>query len=251
VRHAAKVVAISGGASGIGFAFAQRWIAEGGTTVLLDINGEGVRSAVETLDAQWARGVVCDITHRASVEAAIASIADHERQLDALVNGAGIVEAVPAAEISDEQFAHLVDIHVFGTLRASRAAYPMLKATQGSIVNISSVAAVMGLPKRASYGAAKAGIEGLTRTLAVEWAPDGVRVNAVAPGYTRTSMTERMIGQGKLNVGPIEARTPLGRFAQPSEIAAAISFLLCAEASFITGQTLTVDGGLTIGGNWF
>ena len=121
----------------------------------------------------------------------------------------------------------------------------------GSIVNVSSVDSEVGMPKRASYNAAKAGIDGLTRSLAVEWVGDNIRVNAIAPGYVRTAFTDRLIAQGNLNVAPIEARTPMHRLGEPAEIAASIAFLASDDASYVTGHSLVVDGGMTVDGNWY
>jgi NAD(P)-dependent dehydrogenase (short-subunit alcohol dehydrogenase family) len=250
VSNAGKVVAVTGGAAGIGLAFARRWIAEGGKTVLLDRSNQSLETAVSTLGTA-ARGVACDVTAPHEVDDAMRSIARHEGHLNGLVNGAGIIIPGPSGEITDEDFARVLDIHVTGAMRVCRAAYPLLLQSRGAIVNISSIAATMGLPGRASYTAAKAGIEGLMRTLAVEWAAEGIRVNAVAPGYTRTEMTGSLIRQGKLDAGRIEARTPLRRFAEPDEIAAAIAFLLSDDASYITGHALVVDGGRTVDGNWY
>jgi NAD(P)-dependent dehydrogenase (short-subunit alcohol dehydrogenase family) len=109
----------------------------------------------------------------------------------------------------------------------------------------------MGMPHRASYNAVKAGIEGLTRSLAVEWAPHGIRCNAVAPGYVDTSFTQLLEESGQLDKAPIVSRTPLHRFAHPTEIAESILFLASSAASFVTGHTLVVDGGLTIDGAWY
>jgi NAD(P)-dependent dehydrogenase (short-subunit alcohol dehydrogenase family) len=107
------------------------------------------------------------------------------------------------------------------------------------------------MPKRASYNASKAGIDGLTRSLAVEWVGDNIRVNSVAPGYVRTAFTDHLITQGQLNVAPIVARTPMARFAEPEEIAASIAFLASSDASYVTGATLHVDGGMTVDGAWY
>ncbi|GAB3618350.1 SDR family oxidoreductase [Okibacterium endophyticum] len=247
-----KVAAITGGASGIGFAFAKRWIADGGRVVLLDINAAGLDTATAELGGpETARGVVCDITSRTSVDSAIESIRTHEGRLDGLLNGAGIGRPSPSAEVSDEDFEGLIDIHLFGAMRTARAAHGLLSESSGAIVNISSVAATSGMPQRASYCTAKAGIEGLTRTLAVEWASDGIRVNAVAPGYTKTALTKKLIEDGKLRADRIEARTPLRRFAEPEEIASTIAFLLSKDASYVTGHSLLVDGGMTIDGDWY
>jgi NAD(P)-dependent dehydrogenase (short-subunit alcohol dehydrogenase family) len=247
-----RVAAITGGASGIGFSFAKRWIADGGKAVLLDISADNITSAVSLLGGdQNARGILCDVTSTPSVDAAIMSISDVERRLDALLNGAGIGRPTPSHLITDEDFHGLLDIHLYGALRASRASYEMLKASKGSIVNISSVAAISGMPERVSYCTAKAGIEGLTSTLAVEWAADEIRVNAVAPGYTKTALTQKLIDEGKLHEGPIVARTPMRRFAEPEEIAGVIAFLFSSDASYVTGHALLVDGGMTIDGNWY
>lgn len=251
MKSVGKVVAITGGASGIGLAFAHRWVAEGGKVVLLDKSEDALKLAPSALNPDSFRPVLCDVAARGSVDNAINSIKTNEGHLDALLNGAGIIIPLPTAEVSDEDFERVVNIHVFGALRTSRAAYPLLKESKGAIVNISSIAAVVGMPKRASYCTAKSGIEGLTRSLAVEWAPDDIRVNAVAPGFTKTDMTGNLIRQGKLNVEKIEARTPMRRFAQPNEIASAIAFLFSDDASYITGHSLVVDGGMTIDANWY
>lgn len=249
---AQKVASVTGGASGIGFAFAQRWVNDGGRVVVMDLNPEALDAAVQALGGPAvARGAVLDVTDSAAVDAAFASVRNIEGRLDAAVNCAGIARPAPSAEVSDDDFVSLVDIHLNGTMRACRAAYPLLKASSGAIVNISSVAASSGMPARASYCAAKAGVEGLTRTLAVEWAPQSIRVNAVGPGYTRTAMMDSLTREGKLDISPLLSRTPMGRLAEPEEIAAAINFLASADASYITGQSLLVDGGMTVDGNWY
>ena len=248
-----RVAAITGGASGIGFAFAERWVAQGGRVVILDLNAEAIAAAVERLGgAGSARGIVTDVSSAESVDAAFASIAAEEGRLDVGLNCAGISNPGPTAEMPDADWLRLMDIHVNGTMRACRAAYPLMKAAgRGSIINVSSVASFMGMPKRASYCTAKAAIDGLTRSLAVEWVGDGIRVNTVAPGYVRTAFTAALIEQGKLNVSPIEARTPMARFAEPEEIAGAVAFLASDDASYVTGSTLVVDGGMTVDGNWY
>jgi len=244
------VAAVTGGASGIGLAFAARWIKAGGRVVLLDrAAGDLERVVAELGDS--ARGIVADVTVSADVDAAYASIAAEEGRLDAVVNSAGIARPAPSADVSDADFALMLDIHLTGTLRNCRAAYPLLRRSGGAIVNIASVAAHAGMPGRLSYTTAKAGIAGLTRTLAVEWAADGIRTNAVGPGYVRTALTDQLVEQGKLDPAPITARTPLGRFAEPEEIAEAIYFLASPAASYVNGHVLMADGGMTIDGNWY
>lgn len=249
--HHQPVMAITGGASGIGFATAQLWLERGGKAVLLDFNENVLQAALQQLGDN-ARGVVTNVTDRTSVDAAFASINESEGRLDALVNCAGNSRPVPSASMSDEDWDALISVHLSGSMRTCRAAYPLLSAQKtAAIVNLSSVAGKTGMPQRASYTAVKSGLDGLTRTLAVEWASAGIRVNSVGPGYTRTPFTDKLIAEGKLNPTPIEARVPMQRFAEPNEIAEAIFFLCSPGSTYINGHTLMVDGGMTIDGNWY
>ncbi|MHB1164165.1 MAG: SDR family NAD(P)-dependent oxidoreductase [Candidatus Nanopelagicales bacterium] len=252
-KSTAMVAAITGGAAGIGYSFAELWVSQGRRVVLIDLNPDALSNAVAQLGGhEVARGVVTDVTVNAAVVDAYASIADIEGRLDVGLNCAGIARPGPSAEVTDEDWSNLINIHLSGTMRACREAYPLLKASgRGAVVNVASVASHMGMPKRASYCAAKAGIDGLTRSLAVEWAPDNIRVNAVAPGYVRTAMTAMLVEQGKLDVNPIMARTPMKRLAEPSEIANVIGFLASDAASYVTGHSLVADGGMTVDGNWY
>jgi len=231
---------------------AERWARDGNRVVLLDLAEEGMAKAVDSLGSELARGIRVDVTDTANVDAAFGSIGETEGRLDAVVNCAGIAKPGPSATITDADWSRMLDIHVSGSLRACRAGYQLLQGSdRAAIVNLASVAALTGMPKRASYTTAKAAVVGLTRTLAVEWAPDGIRVNAVGPGYVRTALTSTLIVAGQLDDAPIKARTPLQRFADPSEIAEAINFLCSPAASYITGHLLMVDGGMTIDGNWY
>lgn len=244
------VMVVSGGAAGIGLASASRWIQSGGRAVLVDRDASAAERAAATL-GEAARGVGADVTSRTAVDAALASVAAVEGRVDALVNCAGIARPAPAATMSDDDLSVLLDIHVTGTLRMCRAAYPLLKASGGRIVNIASVAALAGMPQRLNYTAAKSAIGGLTRTLAVEWGPEGIRTNAVGPGYVRSALTETLKERGELRTEGIEARTALGRFGEPAEIAECVYFLASEASSFVNGHLLMADGGLTIDGNWY
>lgn len=245
------VAAVTGGASGIGLAFARKWLECGGQVILMDYRQASLDDAVRDLGPA-ARGVVVDVMDNTTVVAAYESIRDVEGRLDAVVNCAGVAAPAPSEDLTDESWTRMLDIHLTGSMRSCRAAFPLLtESDRASIVNIASVATVLGMPGRASYTTAKAGIAGLTRTLAVEWANRGIRSNAVGPGYVRTSLTDTLVASGELNDDRITDRTPLGRFAEASEIAEAIYFLTTPAASYVNGHLLMVDGGMSIDGNWY
>ncbi|SDS77276.1 SDR family NAD(P)-dependent oxidoreductase [Corynebacterium timonense] len=245
-----RVLVVTGAASGIGLETARQWVREGGQAVLLDVDSDKLEQAREELGGN-ATILRVDVGDAASVDGAFARIAEEFGRVDALVTSAGGTRPRPSAEMSDEDWAAVMDIHVTGALRACRAAYPLLKEAGGAVVNLASVAAVLGMPGRANYNAAKHAIVGLTKSLAVEWAPDGIRVNAVGPGYVETQLTRTLVDEGALDPEPTIARTPLKRWAQTAEIADGILFLLSARASYITGHTLMIDGGMSIDGAWY
>jgi NAD(P)-dependent dehydrogenase (short-subunit alcohol dehydrogenase family) len=192
-------------------------------------------------------GVQLDVASTDSVNAAVASAAAQFGRIDVLVNNAGNFRRGPSAELSDEDWHYVTNVHLDGSFRCARAAYPYLKqSNQGAIVSISSIAAKIALPQRLSYSAAKAGIEGLTRVLAVEWAKDGIRVNAVAPGFTESRNMADLEKSGLATSQKMIDATPLGRFAKTSEQADVIYFLGSPNSSFVTGQVIVVDGGATL-----
>jgi NAD(P)-dependent dehydrogenase (short-subunit alcohol dehydrogenase family) len=172
-------------------------------------------------------------------------------RLDILVNNAGVVGPGPSEELSEAEWDRVVNVDLKAVFLCSQAAArTMLSQGRGKIVSIASIAGWAGFPRRASYSASKAGVISLTQTLACEWAKRGVRVNAVGPGYTETEIIKQGAALGVLTVADIERRTPMGRLATPDEIARAVVFLASDEASYITGQTLFVDGGWTAYGMW-
>ncbi|HEY4534382.1 MAG TPA: SDR family oxidoreductase [Enteractinococcus sp.] len=252
---APDVLAVTGGANGIGLEVARQWLNKGGQVILLDLRAEALNAAVDQLGNQ-VRGIVVDVTDSESVEAAVDDIARQEGKLNGLVNCAGFARHARLENLDDGDFQALFEVHLGGTLRMCRAAYPLLQqAAQqdegAAVVNSSSVAGINGTPGRASYGTAKAGIAGMTRTLAVEWGGDAIRVNAVSPGPTRTALVDDLIVRQEIQLEPLTKRTPLGRMPTVDEVAAPIVFLCSLAASFITGTCLPIDGGLTIEGNWY
>lgn len=247
-----KVAVVTGGANGIGWATAQRWAQEGYRVALLDLNLEAVQARATELGPPHV-GLPCDVASESSVAAAIAAVMAALGRIDSVVNNAGIGDQTGATVAQNvEAFDRVLAVHLRGTFLMSQAvARVMLGATpdatgaRGSIVNLGSIASSTGLPARNAYSAAKAGIVGMTRAMASEWARDGIRVNAVAPGYVRTDLIDALERQGALDARAIAHRTPMGRMAAPAEIAEAIVFLGSARASYITGAVLAVDGGWT------
>jgi NAD(P)-dependent dehydrogenase (short-subunit alcohol dehydrogenase family) len=238
------IALVTGAAQGLGLAIARRLCADGHRVVLADIDGDRVRAAAETVPG--ATAVRMDVTDDASVVAAFGGL----DRLDVLVNNAGVISRRPAAEFDDAAWERELAVNLGGTMRCSRAAYPLLLATRGSVVNLASVGSTFGLPQRLGYATTKTGIVGLTRTLAVEWGPLGIRVNAVAPGYIETAMMLSGFENGALDRDRLLSRTPMRRFGTPQEVAAAVSFLVSPDSSFVTGTVLEVDGGITVDGTF-
>jgi NAD(P)-dependent dehydrogenase (short-subunit alcohol dehydrogenase family) len=244
VEPSQRVAIVTGAAEGIGWATAQRLAREFGHVVIADLRPEAAQARAAQLGGgHWWFG--CDVTDEAQVCALVREVAARFGRLDLLVNNAGIGEQpVMTLEQTVEAFDRILSVHLRGTFVASREAARIFVSQQGgAIVNISSIAGWGGHPGRNAYGAAKAGISSMTEAMACEWARDGIRVNAVAPGYVLTDLVIDLVAKGALNMQDIEARTPMGRAARAEEIAEVIAFLASDRASFSTGATLPVDGG--------
>lgn len=247
-----RVLVVTGAASGIGLAICRSWREQFGDDVIVLLDWDATRLDEVVADiGGHVQGIAIDVRDSLAVNSAFATIERQWGRIDALVNSAGNSRPAPTATISDADWEAVIDIHLNGALRVSRAGFPLLKQVGGAIVNLGSVASHLGMPERASYNSAKHAIVGLTRSLAVEWAKDGIRVNAIGPGYVLTELTKKLIDAGDLPTGPVTARTPLGRWACPEEIADGALFLLSDKARYITGHTLMIDGGMTIAGDWY
>jgi NAD(P)-dependent dehydrogenase (short-subunit alcohol dehydrogenase family) len=241
---------ITGAADGIGWATAQCLATSGWQVALLDLNGELAKERASFL-GEGHKGWACDVTSIEEVKSCVAEIKETYGAIDALVNNAGIADQTIPTLVQDiDAFDRVLAVHLRGTFLMSQQAIACMteqsrntQGVRGAIVNIGSIASTGGIPGRNAYCAAKAGVLGMTRALASEWARRGIRVNAVAPGYVKTLLVQKLTEQGAIDGELIARRTPMGRMAETSEIANAISFLISAQASYITGVVLPVDGG--------
>jgi NAD(P)-dependent dehydrogenase (short-subunit alcohol dehydrogenase family) len=240
---AGRVAVVTGGARGIGDAIVGSFLEEGARVVVLD-----KREPAQPRDG--ARYTLADVSDPASVAAAFRSLDDDEGRIDVLVNNAGIQRAGLVGRLRFEDWRDVIGTHLTGMFLCCSEAVPRMVACGegGAIVSIASVAGFVGLPGRGPYCAAKAGIMGLTRAVSLEVAPLGIRVNAVAPGFTRTELIQQALDDGSLRDDWMLERVPTGRLAEPDEIARVVCFLAGPDARYVTGQTVIVDGGWTVQG---
>ena len=225
------VAVVTGGASGIGEAVTRLLEQSGATVRVADLGGDDP----------------VDVTDRAVLDRLASELEQAHGRLDVLVNAAGMLtQNLPADELPADDFRRAYEVNVLGTVNACQACFPLLRTGRGAIVNVASQAALVSLPQQAAYTAAKGAVAALTRSLAIDWAEHGIRANAVAPGFTRTPMTDAFF-ENETFTAAATGRIPLGRILEADEIAGAIVFLASPLARAITGVTLPVDGGWTAG----
>ena len=244
-----KRVLVTGAASGIGLASAKLFASIGAQIVVADRDAAALAAAWP--DGTAAGMQTADVTDEAECDALIKQAVEMMGAVDGVFHSAGVSDVVvPALELKIDDWQRVMDINLRGTFLICRAAgRHMVDRGAGSIVTLSSVNGVTGIPRRHAYAPAKAAVAQLTRTLACEWGSACVRVNALAPTYVNTPMIERLSAEGKLDVARLARRTPMGRLAEPDEVARAGAFLLSDWSAFITGVLLPVDGGwLAYGG---
>lgn len=241
-----KIVLISGGSRGIGLATAQRFHAEGARLAILGRDPARGHAAAASIDALFVQADVCQASQ---CEQALAKTLNTYGRLDVLVHAAGIIYRNRTVEdTSESEWDATLDTNLKGAFLLAKYALPALRRTQGTIVNVSSYAGLVGFKGTAAYAASKAALINLTRSMALDHAHEGIRINCICPGSVETDMIHQAWEEyGDFNEARRlwESKHPLGRIATPQEIAAAILFLASAEASFITGAVLPVDGGIT------
>ncbi|GAA4308450.1 glucose 1-dehydrogenase [Compostibacter hankyongensis] len=244
-----KKAVVTGSSKGIGKAIAAELLSLGAEVLLTARNENELKSTQTEFASQGFRvhalpGNVSDEGHRTSIAT---WVEQHWERLDVLVNNAGINIRKPSATYSASEYAQVMDTNLFAPFELSRLLFvPLQKSGRGAVINIASVAGSFDAQTGAPYGMSKAGMLQMTRSLAREWADAGIRVNSVSPWFTETPLTRDLLSQPEKR-SVIEKRTPAGRVAKDKEVAAAVAFLALDEASFITGQNLSVDGGATAG----
>lgn len=242
-----KLAIVTGGAAGLGLAMSTKFVAAGIRTVMIGRNEAALKATAATL-GELCSYKVLDLQKLDAIPACIAEIVNTFGQIDILINNAGINMKKDFLEVTDQDFYNIIQTNVLSVFAISReVSKVMVKQGQGAIVNISSMAAQYGIPKVIAYTAAKSAIEGMTKAMAVELSPLGIRVNCIAPGFIKTAMSSKALDNDPERKSKVLSRTPMGHLGLPEDVADTALYLSSDAAKYITGTILPVDGGNSIG----
>lgn len=242
MRLANKVAIITGATQGIGLACAKRLINEGARVMMVDVKPEGADAAAKLGDA--ARFFAADVSQKADVDAMLAATLKEFGQVDILINNAGVTHAADFLDLAEEDFDRVLRINLKSMfLCGQAAAREMVKRQSGCIINMSSVNSELAIPNQVPYVVSKGGVNQLTKVMALNLAPHGIRVNGIGPGTILTELAKKAVMASPEARHTILSRTPMGRCGEPEEVASIAAFLASDDASYMTGQTMYVDGG--------
>lgn len=245
------IVLVTGGVRGIGLETANVLHQAGWKVAVADLQLPTEEELREDPRLNQFLRLRMDVADSDSVQEGVEAVIKEFGELNGLVTAAGYNKHQPVADLEDSTFQNLFEVHLGGVLRCMRSAFPSLRDSgRGVVVNFSSIGGRRGRPNRAPYAAAKAGVEAMTRTTAIEWAPHNIRVNAVVPGVINTRLVQQNIASGRVIAESLVRGIPMRRFGEPVEVANVVGFLMSQQSSYMTGQSLVVDGGAIINGDW-
>ncbi len=243
-----KISLVTGAGSGLGRAIAEEFAREGAHVFVTDRDEALTQETVAAIEGEGgsATALRADVSSPDDIQAMLEAVAKVSGKLHVLVNNAGITQRADFRHLDDAQWREILDVNLLGLVRCSRDALDLLRAGEGaSIINLSSIMERRHIRQLSAYSTTKAAVAGLSRSMAVEYAPYNIRVNYLCPGYVETALTERVLRNPAVRKALL-MQTPLGRFAEPEEVAKAALFLASDESAYITGSGLTVDGGMSV-----
>lgn len=247
-----QVTVVSGGSRGIGFALARGFAERGARVVITGREKDTLEAAAAELSTSGnaVQPLVCDVSDVKAIRAAVQSINETHGRIDTLLNVAGVNIRQPALDFDEDQFDYVLDVNLKGAFFvAQEVGRVMVEQKSGSVINIDSLNTYAPLKNVTPYAMSKGGLVSMTRTLAVEWGPSGVRVNSIAPGFVLTDLTQKLWSDPTMKEWGL-TNTPLGRLGNPDDMVGAAVFLASKAAAFMSGQVVRVDGGFTAGLNW-